>query len=730
MHNMELQAINGQLYLIEGVAQDGSDVPGLLVQTAPGKAARGREHDSLFVHLTLTGAMAETAVLIQDLLDRISLTYYRSSGSVTSALRRAVIEANESLLRLNLSGAGMVREGAITCAVLRGSELFTLQVGEGLAFLGHNFGVERLPPKQPDRIMPLGRSAGLDFRYYHHRLQTGDMLLLADPRLAHLPTQSFAPALVDTDVELGLAELAQLVRPESARLLLVEFTDELLIDLPDAPRSGQGTGSFLGRVLHPRPKRDEPDKPPTAVPTRSEPTTTHAPAIPAFGPPLSDTVEAGARQATASAALGLSRFTGWLADVLERLRPLPDPDEEGFRWPVPTLLAILIPLVVIFIVMGVYFQWGQVRRLSEIRQQIGQALVLAEDSATEEEARDHYNRLLRLADEAEQLRPADAEVRRLRNQAMEALDRLDGVARLSAEPYYTFAVEARLGAVVLRPGFNGGIFTLDRHSSIVYEHRTDESYTTQQGEPTPLAVRGQVPAGNYVVNDIIDLLWRPRGQAVTREGIGMLDINGTLLLFQPTTGEYQIAPLDMASEWRQPVAIATYNERLYILDRGTAEIWKYFPDGYNFLLRADDRIIGFADEPELDKAVDLDLYSEDASLVVLYEDGRIRYYDTRSGRIQWDETNLLDSGLNSPLVAPNRVKLVGRGLNASIFVSDPGSGRIIQLSRGGTVLAEYRASDERGQDLFTRITDFDVAETPLRIFVTVDNQLYLVTSGR
>jgi hypothetical protein len=715
---MELQAISGQLYLIEGEIQDEPAVPGLLVQPAPARAARGRDQDLLFIHLTLTGRLEETAVLIQDLLDSISHSYYRATGSVTAALRRAVIEANEALLRLNLSGAGVVREGAITCAVLRGGELFTLQAGEGLAFLGHNFGVERLPPKPPDRIVPLGRSAGLDFRYYHHRLQTGDMLLLADPRLTHLPTQSFVPALVDTEVELGLAELHQLVRPESARLLLVEFTDEVLLGLPEATGTGRAATSFIGRVLQQRPKREGSLAGQAGMETAVSPL------------PSSTAVENSARKATAGAAMGLSRFSGWLAELLETLRPLPDPDEEAIKWPVPTALAILIPLMVTLIVMGVYFQWGQVRRLAEVKQEMGHNLVLAQENEEESEARSHYNQILTLADEAERIRPGDSEVNRLRNQAMTALDRLDGVTRLSAQPYHRFGPEARLGAVVLRPGFNGGVYTLDKTSSAVYEHRTDESYTTPQAEPVQLAVGGQVPAGNYVVSDIIDLMWRLRGQAVAQEGLAMLDVNGTLLMYQPTTENYQLAPLDLASEWRQPAAIATYSERLYILDRGMQQIWKYFPDGYNFVLRADDQVIGFSEDPELAQAVDLDLYSEDASLVVLYEDGRIRYYDTRSGRVQWDETDLAQSGLNSPLIAPNRVKLVGRGLNASIFVSDPGSGRIIQLSRGGTVLAQYRASDELGHDLFTRITDFDVAETPLRVFVTADNVLYLATSGR
>jgi hypothetical protein len=715
---MELQAISGQLYLIEGEIRAAAAVPGLLVQPAPSKPARGREQDFLFVHLTLTGQADETAVLIQDLLDNISHSYYRATGSVTAALRRAVIEANESLLRLNLSGAGVMREGAITCAVLRGGELFTLQAGEGLAFLGHNFGVERLPPQPPDRIVPLGRSAGLDFRYYHHRLQTGDMLLLADPRLAHLPTQSFAPALVDTEVDLGLSELQRLVRPESARMLLVEFTDEVLVDLPDA---GVPTGlarSLVGRVLQPNPKRAN-DGGQTAV----------APPLSA-ALPSSDRVEATARQATAEAAMGLSRFTGWLADLLERLRPIPDPQEEPINWPVPTALAILIPLIVVLIVMGVYFQWGQVRRITEIKQEMNQAWLLAQDSEEDDVARVYYNEMLVLAQESQEIRPGDSEVNRLRQQAMTALDRLDGVTRLSGRVYHTFDNEARLTAVLLRPGFNGGVFALDQTNSTVYELQTNESYTQIEAEPARLTVRGQVPVGNYTVGDIVDLMWRARGQAVSREGVAMLDRHGALLTYHPALGDFQVAALDLASEWQQPVAIATYNERLYILDRGAREIRKYFPDGGLFVLRADDRIIRFNENPELERAVDLDLYSEDASLVVVYEDGRIRYYDTRSGRVQWDETDLLQSGLNSPLLAPNRVKLVGRGLNASIFVSDPGSGRIVQLSRGGTVLAQYRASDEQGQELFTRISDFDVAETPLRIFVTAENRLYLATSGQ
>jgi hypothetical protein len=204
---MALQALAGQLYIINGVAQDAGKVPGVVAQRGPQRAKHGRDREFLFVHLTLTGPLSENAALADNLVEQLSRSYFESSGSVTSTLRQVVTETNRRLLSLNLGGREQSREGAITCAVLRGQELFVVQVGESLALMGHNFGVERLPARRPERLTPLGRSAGIDFRYYHQRLQSGDMLLLADPRLGHLPGYALTPALVDTELDLGLAEL-------------------------------------------------------------------------------------------------------------------------------------------------------------------------------------------------------------------------------------------------------------------------------------------------------------------------------------------------------------------------------------------------------------------------------------------------------------------------------------------------------------------------------------------
>ncbi|MCB9443263.1 MAG: hypothetical protein H6669_03420, partial [Ardenticatenaceae bacterium] len=352
----ELQAVTGPLYLIEGIVQETNHVPGLLVQPAPAKTARGRSRDSLFVHLSLSGQQADTAVLAQDLLDIISQHYFKSSGSVTAALRQAVIEANQRLLRLNLSGSSDVREGAISCAVLRGTELFMVQAGEALAFLGHNFGVERLPVRPAEHVTPMGRTAGIDIRFYHHHLQVGDMLLLADPRIAHLPTNSLTPTLVDTELNYGLEQLQQAVGSDSARLLLVEFADELTAAFPPTFPTAvepEMEPQAVTAVPPPQPRRDRSRLP--EIPQKSRQPQPQRP-LPEQTTPIRQVsrpnidLETSARKATSGAALGLSRFTGWLADMLARLRPPRPAEEDQESWAIPAIVAIVIPLIVALVV--------------------------------------------------------------------------------------------------------------------------------------------------------------------------------------------------------------------------------------------------------------------------------------------------------------------------------------------------------------------------------------------
>jgi hypothetical protein len=731
---VELLALTAPLYLVGGAPQDSAVIPGLLAQPAPGKAARGRERDYLFCHLTLSGAPEEAGPLADELVKGISTRFYQSSGSVTSALRRAVLDLNERLLRHNLS-ARRNHEGALTCAVLHGSELFTLQVGEALAFLGHNFGVERLPLQTGTPATPLGRSAGIDIRFAYHTLQIGDMLLLADPRLAYLNGGNLSPVLVDAEIEHAVDELIRVVGQDSARLLLVEFTDEMPATLPvsmirkpsaakgkpaagpkrEANKAAVATAAAVtaaGAADAPAPQREA-----NQPPIRTAP-----------GPTSTTGLSSAARAAAVASARGLSSATGWAANVVGLDSPEEEEDEQSpLSWAIPAFLAILIPLLVAAIVTGVYLQRGNVQRVGEIKQSMVEELVLAEGTTDEAEARLHYQKALALSAEGESLRPGDAEITRMRLDARESLDRLDGVSRLSAVVFDEIAGDVTVNNVALQGGTEGGVYMLDATNNRVFLRGTNETYDTKvEGDPQLVAFDGQV-VGNQVIGPLVDMLWRSEGEAATREGLYMLDRTGLLFTHYPNLGDMRAVPLGYSSTWLNPVSMADYGGRLYVLDTGAQQIWKYLPQGEGYIQDENDKAIVFSTEADLDQATDFDLYSEDASLVIVYQDGRIRYFDTRSGRILWDDSSLLQNGLTSPLVAPAKVELVGRGLNASIFVLDPGSGRVVQIARGGTVLAQYRALDESGNELISEATDFAVLDSPLRIFITAGNKTYLAT---
>jgi len=688
--DMELQAVTGQLHVIDGVVQEGQTVPGILAQSAPQNAARERRKDFLFVHFSLTGTDEKTAVFTHELLNLVSSSFYSNSGSVTSALRKAIIAANDKLLRHNISSSD-THEGAISCAVMRKNELFTLQVGESTAYLGHHFGIELLPPKPPARIMPMGRSAGLDFRFFHHHLEEGNMLLLMDPRLLHLPVQSFKPVLVDSEVEIGLDSLRHLVGDDSGRLLLVEFTANAPTDLP-----------LAAAVV-----ADAPPPPP--------PSTT------------SEKLATDSRRAASKTVMGLSVFTGWLADFLTSVRPPNEGEDDGAvtDWAVPAAIAVIIPIIIAVVVMGVYVKQGQGRRFADIKVEIGQHIAYADSAGDDTDlAREHYAAALDLAEEGETLRPEDAGLDRLRLQVLTSLDSLDSVVRLTAQPFYEYEETTGLTAVSLREGFEGGIYTIDTANEAAYYHHTDQTYLNPadplEDSPDQILFAGQAIGSEIIVN-LVDGLW-------DGDNFSMLDSTGLLLAAYPDEGDVTVAPLGLASDWLQPTDIDTFNGRLYILDTGAGEIWKYFADGDGgYVADSGERVVSFdvnSLDPDLTHMVDFDIYSEDGSLIAVYDDGRVRYYDTRSGRVSWDESDLLNNGLQSPLIAPVAGKMIGRGLNSSIFIADPGSGRIIQISRAGTVLAQYRAATSDGTELFNSITDFAIAENPLRIFVTTPTALY------
>ena len=222
--SIPLEALVGELHISGGVRQSASRPTGAFV--APRRAARGRAGDRLFVLVELRGP---DPLPYRDLVDRIEAAYWRTPGTVTSALRAALVIANDWLMDRNLpvEVADRVRAG-VSCAVLRvrESEALIAQAGPAAAYVAHHGQVERFPAREVT-APAMGASRGIEVRFSRAALSPGDVLLLCDSATAGRTTdQAVAEAIVYTGIQAALQNLEKLAGPDELIGLVVEGAAE------------------------------------------------------------------------------------------------------------------------------------------------------------------------------------------------------------------------------------------------------------------------------------------------------------------------------------------------------------------------------------------------------------------------------------------------------------------------------------------------------------------------
>jgi hypothetical protein len=105
--------------------------PGLMALTPPRRPARSRDNDRLIVHLTLGGNAPFSTVNYLQMTAGAAEEFYKTPGTVTSALRAAATALNGDLLERNmeLSGQGRYSVGNLILCALRGNQLYVLESG-------------------------------------------------------------------------------------------------------------------------------------------------------------------------------------------------------------------------------------------------------------------------------------------------------------------------------------------------------------------------------------------------------------------------------------------------------------------------------------------------------------------------------------------------------------------------------------------------------------------------
>ncbi len=154
-----------------------TEISGLLIAAPPRRRERSRSSDKLIVLFTLPGDLLASNTR-QELQQRLVATYFRTRGTVTSALRTAIGELNSSLLRRNLRTREGAMQGLLNVAVLRHDMLTLAHVGMTQSFLLHEGEAQRLNEVDNGGV-GLGVSRTYGLRFSQTRIQPGDMLVLA-----------------------------------------------------------------------------------------------------------------------------------------------------------------------------------------------------------------------------------------------------------------------------------------------------------------------------------------------------------------------------------------------------------------------------------------------------------------------------------------------------------------------------------------------------------------------
>jgi hypothetical protein len=163
----------------------------------------------------------------QDLVDRIEAAYWRTPGTVTSALRAALVIANDWLMDRNVpvEVTDRVRAG-VSCAVLREAEVLIAQAGPAAAYVAHHGQVERFPARQL-AAPAMGASRGVEVRFSRAALSPGDVLLLCDSATAERTADpAIAEAIVYTGVQAALQNLEKLAGSNDLIALVIEGAAE------------------------------------------------------------------------------------------------------------------------------------------------------------------------------------------------------------------------------------------------------------------------------------------------------------------------------------------------------------------------------------------------------------------------------------------------------------------------------------------------------------------------
>ena len=641
----------------------------LLLTASAGKgAARGREEDSLLLKLWPSEAISLSDAVLDQALAKLALAFFKTSGSVTNAMRGLA----DSLNKTFLSGNSQLQEKdtwqttSLLIGVIHHETLFVGINGKAEALLIRKDGREHLFDTELDP-RGLGLSSVVHPRFFQTAVTDGDFVLLAQEIPADLLASDrlspdttilgeFVPFLGGTDVIRltygeGLSLKARLdpkpvqatpeiqeneepTEPEVVEPQEIVWPEEVL-----EPSEVEGDNGSLADDLFrnvplvnlsaaqeakPESKPDEKPETPPEEPVVLPEAPVIIPQEPAAEPVRKEEAQSApifdVEQFKTGALQTVAKGAGFLKGVEEKTEAIIQKSgekkrEEGkpvtelsalSKW----LIAILVPLLLVALTTFIYLSQGQG---NEYGYYLAQAEASANNAAqmqTDELKREGWNQTIEWLDKAAAYQKSE-EVNALYLRARLALDALDGAKRLIYKPAF---------AAGLFPGMNvTNIIALNRDLYLLDRTNGEVKHLTLQSQGYSLDETFRCAPGNIggvQVGKLVDMLAIPINNPA-KAPILAIDAAGSILFCSVGASPTAAALLPPDGGWQNLKSIAFDSGKLLVLDSGANAIWIYRGFSSNF----DQVPVSYFDALPVQLQDAIDLAANKDELFLLHADG-------------------------------------------------------------------------------------------------------------
>jgi hypothetical protein len=737
--------------------QEQPNVLGLSVASPPRKSARFRKRDRLVLHLYLDGNAPLPPDRVDQLLTNLANSYYKTAGTVTTALRATAENLNQYLLDRNVRNSSTGRQaiGYLSQVVLRDNRLSIAQSG-----LSHAYLVTKAKVEHIHDLHLAGNGLGLSrtthLRFSQLDLEINDAIIISIQSPVNWTTESLnnlqgqgpeslrRKLLSGAGSELnafllhaqsGTGEI-RLLRPvQKPRPIPIPVSPQTPPIQPEADLESKTTETEESILLPidsqvSQPSTITPEQERRTLPIASgdvEAATQIETAVPI--PPSSEAKQSSTTSASPdtsiqtkdSVSVGRTLtnsmfriFTGLTAFLKGIL-----PDSGIFTLPPATMAftAIVVPLAIVAVAAVVYFQRGREAQYNIHFASAQEAAQLAETQTDPKEQRVAWETTLHHLNNAE-IYQSTEESQELRKHAQGIVDDLNAIERLDFRPAIVDQLEenTQISRLVAK---DDSLYMLNAIDGVVERAiQTNEGYridTTFECGPGPY--------GGFIVGAIVDIAPIPPGYDSQATIVG-IDSNGNLLRCIPGATP-QASPMEPPDiHWGTPRGITIAGNDLYVLDPQTNAVWIYRGMDVSQAPRL------FFDQqiPPLHDVIDLEVNQND--LYLLHEDGHITtcvysalatsptrcknpeiYTDPRPGRQSGPliEDTFFSQIQFSPPPEP------------TIYLLDPNSQAIYRFSIRLTLDRQFRSQEPLPAKPASAFTINRINHT---IFLAINDQIY------